>query len=71
MHEHCNTADHLKKIRAIWSVNRNQIMQSYVCLKLKEAYLERGETVDRLSSQSPLITKPVSLVVRRPEKLST
>ena len=46
-------------------------MQSYVCLKLKEAYLERGETVDRLSSQSPLITKPVSLVVRRPEKLST
>ena len=72
MHGHYNTADHIKKIRAIWSVNKKEIM-SKLCLFETERSLLRagGKPVDRLSSQSPLNTKPVSLVVRRPEKLST
>ena len=69
MHGHCNTADHLKKIRAIWSVNRNEIM-SKLCLFETERSLLRatGKPVDRQSSQSPLYTKPVSLVFGRTRK---
>ena len=69
MHGHCNTEDHLKKIRAIWSVTRNEIM-SKLCLFEPERSLlrARGKPVDRLSSQSPLNTKPVSLVVGRTRK---
>ena len=69
MHGHCNTADHLKKIRAIWSVNRNHITSKLCLFETERSLLRaRGKAVDRLSSQSPLNTKPVSLVVGRTRK---
>ena len=55
MHGHCNTADHLKKIRSIWSVNRNEIM-SKLCLFETERSLLRATG------------KPARLVVGRTRK---
>ena len=69
MHGHFNIADHIKKIRAIWLVDRNQIISKLCLFETERSLLRaRGKPVDRLSSQSPLNTKPVSLVVGRTRK---